>query len=370
LIEFESEQSIKKKDKGSPKVSPIKIKALGIGGAGCSIISRVCSQKWSNINFTVCDSSVKTLAECGNIEKILLGESLTRGWGTGGNREVGRRVAEEAENEIRDILKGVDLLFLVCALGKGLGAGASPVVLKIAKEKGLVSIGFFILPFNFEGKASVAASEEALNDLWQLVDGAVVVSNDTLLRIGKTYSDNTSISLKEVFAKIDEILGTLLQSIENILYNPGVIGLDFADLKSFLARGRQIMITTGKGTGERCVEEATEEMLYSPFWGEIPLKKAKGTLLSIWAGEEFKLSQLEKIILSLREKTSPHTPINFGVYLDESLSDKLVLTLLTSNATDSDLRFGKTSRKKSELGDYNQQDLDIPTFLRKQFNTA
>ena len=375
LIQFEGEESInfkKSRDKDRTfNPLPVRIKVLGVGGAGCSIVSRIFSQNWKNISFMVCDSSVKTLASCGGMDRFLLGESVTKGWGTGGDREIAKKIAQEAEKDIRGLLDDVDLLFLVCSLSKGLGAGASPVFLKVAREKGLLTIGFFILPFGFEGKESVINSQEVLNDLWQLVDGAVVISNDTLLHPEKADFDNSSVSLTEVFSRVDEVFGVLLRSIENILYNPGLINIDFADLKSFLTKGRQVMITTAEGKGEESVDEVIEELFYSPFWGEIPFKRAKGVLLTIRSGKDFKLYQLERIILSLREKTGLFIPITFGVYLEKNLSDNITLTLMTSTRRELNLRPEKDqdySRKDSVSGDYNQQDLDVPTFLRKQFN--
>jgi len=371
MIQFEAVEEIPKKQDDPPKVSPARIKVVGVGGAGCNIVSRIYSESWSNINFTICDSSAKTLFGCENVEKMLLGESITRGWGTGGDKEIARRVAQEAEDKIRSILNSVDLLFVVCGLGKGLGAEVSPLILKIAREAGILSIGFFILPFSFEGKETIAGSREALSSLWQLVDGAVIVSNDMLLRIEEANSEDSPLSLREVFTKIDEVLEILLQSVHNIIYHPGIIGIDFADIKSFLIRGKQLIINEAEGSGERCVEEAVENVFYSPFWGEISFNKAKSVLLIIRAGEKFKLSQLRKIIISLRKKGSSSIPITFGVYTQEDLSDRLVLTLMTSNTEALGLEPGESERSyQQELGleAYDERNLDVPTFLRKQHN--
>ena len=372
MIQFETSEQLSEKGEAIPKsLSLIRIKILGVGGAGCSTVSRICSRSQGHSSFAVCDSSTKTLAKCENVEKLTLGISVTRGWGTGGDKEIAKKIAEDAENEIRGILDKVDLLFLICSLGKGVGAGASPVILKIAKEMGIVSIGFFILPFNFEGKESVISSEEALSNLWQLVDAAVIVSNDILLHTEKATLTNSSIPFGEIFTKVDQVFETLLQSIENSLFKKGVVDLDFADLKSFLVKGKQLIITTGEGSGQRCIEEAIERMLYSPFWGEVSLDKAKGILLCIQAGKNLKLNQLEKIILSLRQRTVGSVPITFGVYPEEDLSDKLILTLMISQPQTLELkRRGQEKVQQQELGlgGYNTNDLDVPTFLRKRHN--
>jgi len=371
VIKFESGELQKKKTKGSD-IFTARIKIMGVGGAGCSILSRIYSQSWNHISFTAIDSNARKLEECAGIDKLQLGESVTRGWGTGGDKEIARRIAEESEDKIRKSLTGVDLLFVVCGLGKGLGTGASPVILKIAKEIGCLSIGFFILPFNFEGEEKVAEAKDALEKLWQMVDGAVVVSNNVLLNMENSNLEgiSTPLSLKEAFMKIDEVFKLLISSIGNILYTPGIISLDFADIKSFLGRGRQIIIATGKGSGERRIEEAVEQVLYSPLWGKIPLKKTKGILLIIRSGENFELKQLERIILSLKKQVNPSVPINFGVYTENNLSDEISLTLMLSSTRNIELEMGeeKSYQQNLKLDIYDDQDLDVPTFLRKQHN--
>lgn len=371
MIQFESGELRKKRVKEA--ITPdTKVKVLGVGGAGCSIISRIHSRSWNHISFVAVDSSVRKLESCTGIQKLQLGGSVTRGWGTGGDKELARRIAEEAEDEIRRILTGVDLLFIVCGLGKGLGTGASPVILKVARETGCLSIGFFILPFNFEGQEKVANSKETLEKLWQMVDGAVVISNDVLLSIENSNLDSlpASLSLIEAFKKIDEVFELLLRSVEDILYTPGIISLDFTDIKSFLDRGKQIVIATGRGNGERCVEEAVEQVLYSPLWGEVPLKKTRGILLIIRSGENFKLRQLEKVVVSLKKQINSSVPINFGVYTKEELLDELLLTIMLSNTRSMELEIGeeKLYQKDFKLKVYDEQDLDVPTFLRKQHN--
>lgn len=371
MIQFETTEDASKKAGKSPKILPANIKVLGVGGAGCNIVSRICSEKWSHINFATCDSSARALSRCGNIEKILLGESLTRGWGTGGDKEIAGRVAQEGEDKIRSVVSGVDLLFVVCGLGKGLGTGASPLVLKVAREKGTLSIGFFVLPFSFEGRERMMNSQQALSSLWQLVDGAVVVSNDILLRMERANSGESSLSLKEVFAKIDGVFGYLLRSVHDILYYPGIIGLDFADIKSFLAKGKKVIISAGEGNGEGCVRDAVEKALYSSVWGRISFEKANSILLIIRAGQRFKLEHLEKIILSLRQRAGSSIPITFGVYTEKDISDELILTVMTSNTEALEQEFeksGESYQQELELGVYDQKDLDVPTFLRKQHN--
>ncbi|MBC7190062.1 hypothetical protein H5U35_07670 [Candidatus Aerophobetes bacterium] len=372
MIEFESGGEIQAREKEFPPQSfPLKIKVLGVGGAGCGILSRIYSEKMPGIFFAVCDSSLKSLSFCEGMEKILLGEHVTKGWGTGGDKELAKKICEEAEDRIVEVLDGAELLFVVCGLGRGVGTGASPRILKFAKKQGIVSMGFFILPFGFEGKQVILNSQEALEELLQVVDGAVIVSNDNLLRMEEDEKEVGSLSLRQVFTKVDDVFKMLLESIWGIFFEPGLINIDFADIKSFLARGKQVMITTAEASGERGIEDAVEKVLYSPLWGEIPFKKAKGMLVIIKSGEDFRLSQLERIIASLRKKADPSAFLSFGVYTKESLKDRLILTLMTSNPSSTEsfeVKVEEEARYQQELklGVYDKTDLDVPTFLRKK----
>lgn len=367
MIKFESGAVQKKSEKESTGPN---IKVLGVGGAGCNIISRIFPHSWDYVSFVAIDSSEQTLRNCGEVDKLQLGGSAARGWGTGGDRELAHRFAEEAEEQLRSLLSGVDLLFLVCGLGKGLGAGASPVVLKIAREIGCLSIGFFILPFYFEGKEKVARSKEALVKLWQLVDGGMIISNDVLLQKNKMVRENSEslpFSVGEAFTKIDEVFENLVRSFEYILYNPGIISLDFSDIKAFLGKKGRITLSVGEGSGENFVQEAIEQVLYSSLWGRVPLKKARSVLLSIRADRELGLSELEKIILSLEKETASLAPFNFGLYLDDTLTGKIQLILMVSSIEIPELEKEEEEKPtQKELGIYYEHDLDVPTFLRKQ----
>jgi len=372
LIEFESTiQEKKQKKQKETKASSVKIKVIGVGGAGCNILSRIYSpSKYSaSVNFVGIDSCKRTLESCVGFDKLQLGTSVVRGWGTGEDKEIARRIAEEAEDEIRSILSGTDLLFLVCGLGRGIGTGASPVILKIAREIGILTIGFFILPFYFEGEKRVNSAKEGLQKLEQLTDGQVAISNNVLLRMSRENPNSSSLSVEEAFIKIDELFEMLLCSIEYILYNSGIINLDFADFNSFLSKGNQIIINRGKGRGENYVEEAFDQVLESPFWGRISLNKANGILLSIHAGKEFPLDQLERILVLLQKESNNLTTPSFGIYTDENMSEELILTLMVSTGKEARSEIkeeDKFYQQDLDLRVYNQHDLDVPTFLRRQ----
>ena len=366
MIQFES-GNFQKKKKDQIEVSGPKIRVVGVGGAGCGVISRIHTHAWNNINFVAIDSSSQTLKICGEVEKFQLGTSANRGWGTGGDREMAGRFAEEAEEEIRSLLSGADLLFVVCGLGKGTGSGASPVLLKIAREMGCLSIGFFILPFYFEGKERVLAAKQSLAKLWQLVDGGVIVSNDVLLQLDRENSANPPLSIEEAFTKIDEVFENLLKAVEHILYKRGIIDLDFADFRSFLEKRGRLMVFTGKFQRENFDEESLDDILRSSIWGKVSIQKARNLLLHVSCGVDFGLAHLEQIVLTLEKKFTPSLPLKFGVYPDKSLAGQMVITLLSTVAEIAELEVEDSEKPvQKELESYDEHDLDVPTFLRKQ----
>jgi len=364
MIEFESSPKGLNNIATKPFVPQIKV--IGIGGGGCRVISRLKSIKRGFIRFTALDTSKKELENCKVEEKILLENSFTQGWGTGGDSQIGRKVAMEGENRLREILRGVDLLFLVCGLGKGIGSGASSVVAQIAKELGCLTIGFFILPFYFEGEKRAAQAKKTLEKLEELVNGLMIINNDSLLKLDNPQG---SLSLEEGFRKVDELLEISLKAMEYLLFTPGLISIDFADVKNALSKKGEVKITMGKGKGEKAGEEAVRQALSSPLWGGISLKKTSSILLGIRGGKKFSLNELEKMALTIQEEAEDTTEFSMGVSIDDELSNEVILTLVASGIKmEKEVKREKPYQEKLDLGTYDEDNLDIPTFLRKGNN--
>ncbi len=364
MIEFESSPQILDKIATKPFLPQIKV--MGIGGSGCKIISRLKFKKREFIRFVAVDTSRKELENCEIEEKLLLGNSITQGWGTGGDLKIGKKVAMEGEGGIRELLRDVDLLFLVCGLGKGMGAGASSVVARIAKEMNCITVGFFILPFRFEGEKRTNQAKIVLGKLEELVDSLMIVNNDFLL-----HNSQGPLSFQEGFGKIDEILEVSLKAMEYLLFTPGLISIDFADIKNVLSKKGEVKITMGKGKGEKAGEEAIKQALFSPLWGEISLREASSFLVGIRGGGKFSVNQLKKIALAIQEEAKNTTEVSIGVSIDDELSDEVTLILIASGIKieqKGEVDEEKLYQEKLDLGTYGEDNLDIPTFLRKGNN--
>ncbi len=368
MIEFESLVSGSESESERKTLSSIGIKVLGVGGGAGNILSRLSHLNTGESEFLLVNSNGKELNSCKIKKKIQVGQKITGGWGTGGDPEVGRKIILAERDKIRELLAGTDVLFLVSSLGKGMGTGGTPVIAEVAREIGCLVIGFFTLPFRFEGNRRVKQAREGLTKLKQTVDALMVVPNDLLLNArGKE-----ALSLKEDIQKIDEVLKTAIIGFRNILFNPGLINLDFADFKAFLQQGSPIQISTGKGKGEKAPQEAVSQALNFPLGGKINLQGVEKVLMAMKGGSRLSLSQVEKTVLLIKESISATADITFGVYLDEKLSDELSLTLMMMGQDiawqPSEDKDKESYQEEMDFSVYDRDNLDIPTFLRKRNN--
>jgi cell division protein FtsZ len=365
MIEFDSGVS-KSVTKSVPttKSARVRIKVLGIGGAGCSILSRLNRGSLSKIEFVGLNTDRSSLERCGVEKKLQLGGGVTRGWGTGGDPEMGRQIALEEKDRIKETLYETDLVFLVSGLGKGTGTGASPIIAQLAKEMGSLTVGFVVLPFYFEGEKRVNVGKRGLQELEKSLDALMIVPNDVLLKNGQ---ENPS--LKEGFGKIDGILDQVIQALENLLLHPGLISLDFADIRALLQNQGRIQIAMGKASGGNAAQEAAKQAVSFPLLDKISWKKVKAVLFNIRGGKDLSLSQVEAATLIVKENSSSQTEFVFGASIDETISDEVVVALIAAGGKITEQ--GKKpapSSKQLNLGIHASDELDIPTFLRKRKN--
>jgi len=365
MIEFESAPGESLSDLNS-KLSSLQIKVLGIGGAGCNILSRLNPSPLPHIEFIVMNTDLRSLKRCRIKKKLQLGNAVTTGWGTGGNVEKGRQIALEEKERVRRILEGANLVCLVLGLGKGTGTGVSPIIAQLAKEMGTLTMGFVILPFNFEGEKKVALARKGLQELEKIVDALMVIPNDLLLEDSEKDS-----SLQEGFRKIDGILERAIQVLDNLLLHPGLIEIDFADFKAFLQKKGYIQMAMGKAEGEGAAKNAAKQAISSPLLGKVSLKKAKGVLFNILGGKNLSLPEIEKAVWVIKEAVSPATEIIFGAGIDENLSREVLLPFMAMG----DEVAGGASKKKQEEPYQSELDLrvyednlDVPAFLRRRKN--
>ena len=305
----------------------IKVKVIGIGGAGGNILSRI--KKFSPDNFLqliAFNTDLQDLKTTKADLKLQIGKKKTRGLGAGMDPKIGQEAAEESKGEIQKILKGSDILFLISGLGGGTGSGASPIVARLAKETNALTIGIFTFPFYFEGEKRKRIAQKALELLEKELDSFIIVFNDKILS-----QINPSFSFDFAFSLLDKTIQEIIFSITQLLVKPGLINIDLADLTSILKGAKRAYFGIGKGRGEQKIKEAIIEVLNSPFL-DISIEGAKGVLLNIVGGKNLTLFEVARIVENINQKTSPEAKIIFGAQQNNKTfqPDEVQITLIAS----------------------------------------
>lgn len=304
-----------------------KIKVIGVGGAGCNTIHRLYNTGLE-IDFISLNTDIQDLQKKKSSKKIRIGKEATRGLGAGMNAKLGKLSAEENYTDIEEHIKDADILFITAGLGGGTGSGAMPVVSEIANKNGILTIGVVTLPFSFEGKKRKKIAMDALLEIEKYIDTLVVIPNDKLL---ETISKDSTV--EKAFAKCDDLLKEAVESISNVILNPGILNLDFSDIKRVLKEGGSAFFGVGKAKGENRAEQATKIALSSQIT-RFPLEKAEGILFNVTSGQDnFSLSEVKQISKSVKEKTSSSTKIIFGASFDDNLAkDEIRVTIIATSA--------------------------------------
>jgi len=304
-----------------------KIKVIGVGGAGCNTIHRL-YDTGLNIDFISLNTDIQDLQKKKSSKKLRIGKKATRGLGAGMHPELGKLSAEENLIDIEEVIKDTDILFITAGLGGGTGSGATPVVAEIAKKNNILTIGVVTLPFSFEGKKRKKIAMDALADIENNIDTLVVIPNDKLLEIIPIES-----TVENAFAKCDDLLKEAVESISNVILCPGILNLDFSDIKRVLKEGGSAFFGVGRSKGENRAEEATKMALSSQIT-RFPLEKAEGILFNVTSGENnFSLSEVKQVSKLVKEKTSPLTKIIFGASFDNNLAkDEIRVTIIATSA--------------------------------------
>jgi cell division protein FtsZ len=289
-----------------------KIKVVGVGGSGCNAISRMMKCNIPGVDLIAVNTDDQDLNKTRAHFKIRIGKKLTQGLGSGMNPETGKAAAEEQREEIKNILKGADMVFVTCGLGGGTGTGATPVVAEIAKSLGALTIAVVTKPFSFEGISRQKISLSGINHLRDKVDSLIYISNDKLLMI---LDPKTSIS--SAFWICDEILREAVSGISDLILRPGIINVDFADIRSILKSSGSALFGIGRSSGEKRAEVAAKMALNSPLL-DVSLKGAKGVLFNVSGGKDVSLSEVEEIGKILTKEINPDAKVIFGAINDEN----------------------------------------------------
>jgi cell division protein FtsZ len=368
------------------------IKVVGVGGGGTNAVTSMVKDNIRGVEFSVANTDIQSLESCKCADKIQIGIELTRGLGAGSNPDVGKRAAEESENQIRDTLHGADMVFITAGMGGGTGTGAAPIIARVAREIGALTVGVVTKPFGFEGRKRAKQAEEGIKELKNAVDTLIVIPNQKLLSfVGK------QTSFTGAFGLVDDVLKQAVCSISDLIVVPGLINLDFADVKAIMGNMGKALMGSGTAEGENRAVEAAQKAISSPLLDEASVDGAQGILINITGGEDLGLLEVNEASMMIQENAHEDAHIIFGAVIDPEMHGQMRVTVIatgfdekqeqkskprlvpveapvqeevlkdgTTNQTFTQLK-SLASAIKEENPEFESMpvNFDIPTFLRK-----
>jgi len=368
-----------------------RIKVVGVGGGGCNAVNRMISEGVDGIEFIAINTDSQALLKCAAKIKVRIGEKSTRGLGAGGDPKVGRIAAEESAEELYEVLKGSDMVFVAAGLGGGTGTGAAPIVAQIAKEIGALTIGVVTRPFTFEGIHRAKNAEEGAAKLKEHADTLIVIPNDRLLQIV-----DKRVAMNEAFCIADDVLRQGIQGISELITVPGLINLDFADVRTIMSEGGAALMAVGKASGEDRARIAAEQAISSQLL-DVTINGAHGILFNVTGGSSLSLYEVNQAAAIIKETAHPDVNLIFGAVIDDKMGDEVRITVIATGFdqspshfyVESDSPVVNTKMNKSDkvLSEYqtkpheskettsvtkefpasiNTEDLDYPAFLRNR----
>jgi cell division protein FtsZ len=342
--------------------SPARIKVIGLGGGGCNAITRMVREQIRGVEFIGMNTDAQALSITEAPIRVQLGEKLTRGLGVGGDHNIGQKAAEETRDEIKELLTGADMVFITCGMGGGTGTGAAPVVAEVSKQTGALTIAVVTKPFTFEGVRRNEVADDGIVRLLGKVDTLIIIPNDRLLDLcdQKTAVDNA-------FKMADDVLRHGVQAIAEVITVPGLINLDFADVKTVMQDAGPAWMSIGFGASKNRAVDAAKEALASPLL-DVSIAGAKGVLFNVAGGTGLTLFEVNEAADVIKEAVDPSANIIFGVVQDPSMGDEMRITLIATGFA-SKLGMAGVSREDEFLellkGLKSEEELDMPAFLRR-----
>lgn len=313
-----------------PEIKPdietfAKIKVIGVGGGGGAAINRMVESRIKGVDFIAVNTDVQALYHSKAPTKLHIGKAVTRGLGAGMNPDLGRQAAEESQNEIRELIKGTDMLFITCGCGGGTGSGAAPYIANLAKEMGILTVGVVTKPFSFEGVQRMSIAMKSIEQLEDRLDTLITIPNDKILQIV-----DKKTSLLEAFAVADDILRQGIQGISELITVPGMINVDFADVKSIMRDTGSALMGVGTATGENRAIEAAKAAIESPLL-ELSIDGAKGVLFTITGGPNLSMHEVSESAGIITSSVDSNARIIFGAVVDENMGDELRITVIATD---------------------------------------
>lgn len=301
-----------------------RIKVVGVGGGGTNAVNRMIQEGIQGVDFVAVNTDAQALLLSKAPTKVQIGDKLTRGLGAGGNPDIGRKSAEETADELYNVLKGSDMVFVTAGLGGGTGTGAAPVVAQIAKECGALTIGVVTRPFTFEGARRMQAAEAGMEQLKEHADTLIVIPNDRLLQIVDKRA-----SLQDAFRLADDVLRQGIQGISELITVPGLINLDFADVKAIMSEGGAALMAVGHAAGEDRARVAAEQAISSQLL-DITIDGARGVLFNVTGGPNMTLFEVNQAAAIIRETAHPDVNMIFGAVIDPNMGDEIRITVIAT----------------------------------------
>ena len=375
------------------------IKVIGVGGGGSNAVNRMINEGLGGVEFVAVntDSQALMLSQAGT--RVRIGDKLTKGLGAGGNPEIGRKAAEESQDELYEVLRGADMIFIACGMGGGTGTGASPIIAQISKEMGALTIGVVTRPFTFEGARRAKVAEDGITALRAQADTLIAIPNDRLAQIADKRA-----TLQQAFSLADDVLRQGIQGISELITVPALINLDFADVRTIMSEGGAALMAVGSSVGDDRARTAAENAISSSLL-DVTIDGARGILFNITGGADMTLFEINEAAAIIKESAHPDVNMIFGAQVDDSMGDEVRITVIATGfeqaravkgmvsrsgpqrpprSTDAQRpaasgtpqpASGKEEEKKSPFAPppspdspvvYDEDDIEIPTFLRKR----
>ena len=363
-----------------PPLTGARIKVIGIGGGGSNAVNRMIEAGIEGIEFLVANTDLQALKRSRAPIKIQLGSRLTKGLGAGADPNVGREAALEDTDKIIEVLEGADMVFVTTGLGGGTGTGSAPIIASLATELDALTVAVVTKPFHFEGRRRMQQADNGLRELRECVDTVITIPNERLL-----HTVDRGVSLADSFKVADDVLRQAVQGISDLITVPGLINLDFADVKSIMQGMGMALMGAGRATGENRAIEATQQAISSPLLEEATIQGAKGVLINITGGPDLTLFEVNAASSIIRESADDDANIIFGAVIDESLTDEMKITVIATGFDREAQSLSSAAattaipapppryvaRPSDDLprpmmGTSRVDDLDVPTFIRKK----
>jgi cell division protein FtsZ len=335
-----------------------KIKVIGIGGGGGNAINNMINANLRGVDFIAANTDAQALEISKAGTKLQLGVNITKGLGAGANPEIGRSAALEDADKLRQALEGSDMVFVTAGLGGGTGTGGAPIVAQLAKEIGALTVAVVTKPFNFEGRQRMRAADHGIKELKEVVDTIITIPNNRLLSLAAKKA-----TFLEMLKKADDVLLYAVKGISDLITIPGLINLDFADVKTIMSEMGMALMGTGMASGEDRATEAAQKAISSPFLEDVSISGAKGVLMNISSGLDLTIDEVQEASSLIQKEAHEDANIIWGTVLDQSAGDELRVTVIATGIGEID------ARPKPDFGvihgSRRDDDLEIPTFLRR-----